>query len=144
MIDHCDCIFMVDNEVLCGLCCGTPCIEGWTHTHLSGRMGRVISSLPASLRFGGALNVDSTGFHANGVRYAKIQCAIFRLRASDQGREGAPRALSVAEINEAFIAPANISEVLPAVQQVHGMQAAGPRRCRPERRRPGVGMIKSR
>jgi hypothetical protein len=95
-------------------------------------MGRVISSLPVSFRFDGSLTVDFTGFHANGVRDARIQYAICHLRASDQGREGAPRALSVAEINKAFIAPANISEVLPATQQVHGVHAAGPRRCRLE------------
>jgi hypothetical protein len=37
---------------------------------------RVISSLTASVRFDGALNVDFTVFHANGISYARIHCPL--------------------------------------------------------------------
>jgi hypothetical protein len=76
---------MVDNEVVCGLCGGALNIEGWTHTNLTGLMGWVIPSLPVSLRFDGAPDVGFTEFHANDVRYARIQCTICHLSAGDQG-----------------------------------------------------------
>jgi tubulin alpha len=135
------CVFMVDNDALCGLCRGALDTEGWTYTNLSGLMGRVISSLTASLRFDGSLNVDFTAFHANDVRDARIQCAICSLCAADEDRDGVPRALSVTEIDKALIAPAKVNEVPPAARQVH---AAGPRRYRPEGHWRGVWMIKNK
>jgi hypothetical protein len=136
MINHSDCRFMVDSAALD--------IEGWTFTNLSGLMGWVTSSLPASLRFDGAINVEFIAFHANGVRCARVQCSICHLCASDQGGEGVPLTLSVAQINKALIAPPKISEVPPAARKLHGGHAVGPRRSHPEEHRRGIGMIKSK
>jgi tubulin alpha len=135
---------MVDNDALCSLCRGRLDIEGWTYTNLSGLMERVNSSLPASLRFDGTVSVDFTTFNENGVRNTRIQWAICPLRVGDQSRRGVSRAFSVAEINKALIAPANISKVPLAARQAHGVHAAMPRRDRPGGRRHGVLMIESK
>uniref|UniRef100_A0A7S1RB59 Uncharacterized protein n=1 Tax=Alexandrium catenella TaxID=2925 RepID=A0A7S1RB59_ALECA len=47
-------------------------IEQPTHTNLNRLMAQIVTSLPASLRFVGALNVDITGFQANLVLYPWI------------------------------------------------------------------------
>ena len=47
-------------------------IERPTHTNLNRLVGQVISSLTASLRFDGALNVDITEFQTNLVPYPRI------------------------------------------------------------------------
>ncbi len=43
-----------------------------THTHTNRLIAQVISSLTASLRFDGALNVDVTEFQTNLVPYPRI------------------------------------------------------------------------
>jgi tubulin alpha len=45
MVNHSDCVLMVDNEALCGLCRGVLDIEGRTSTSLNSFIGRVILSL---------------------------------------------------------------------------------------------------
>jgi tubulin alpha len=65
MIDHSDCAFMVDNEALYDLCRPALDIERPTYTNLNRLIGQVVSSLTASLRFDGALNVDITEFQTN-------------------------------------------------------------------------------
>ena len=47
-------------------------IERPTYTNLNRLLGQVISSLTASLRFDGALNVDITEFQTNLVPYPRI------------------------------------------------------------------------
>merc|ERR1712107_891737 len=47
-------------------------IERPTYTNLNRLLGQIISSLTASLRFDGALNVDITEFQTNLVPYPRI------------------------------------------------------------------------
>ena len=53
---------MVDNEALYDLCRRALDIERPTYTNINRLIGQVVSSLKASLRFDGALNVDFTEF----------------------------------------------------------------------------------
>merc|ERR1712166_774821 len=56
---------MLDNEAIYDICRRCLDIERPTYTNLNRLISQVISSLTASLRFDGALNVDITEFHTN-------------------------------------------------------------------------------
>jgi len=52
---------MVDNEAIYDICRRNLDIERPTYTNLNRLVGQIVSSITASLRFDGALNVDLTG-----------------------------------------------------------------------------------
>jgi tubulin alpha len=61
LLEHTDCAFCLDNEALHDVCQRNLDIERPACTNLNRLIAQVISSLTASLRFDGALNVDVTG-----------------------------------------------------------------------------------
>jgi tubulin alpha len=108
MIDHSDCAFMVDTEELYDLYRRALDIERPTSTNLNRLIGQVISSLTASQRFDGALNVDFTEFQADLVPYARIHfpiCQYTRVISAEKVYHGQ---LSVAEITNTLFEPANM------------------------------------
>merc|ERR1712023_370275 len=62
LLEHTDVTTMLDNEALYDICRRNLDIERPTYTNLNRLISQVISSLTASLRFDGALNVDVTEF----------------------------------------------------------------------------------
>ena len=62
LMEHSDVSFMVDNEALYDICRRNLDVERPTYTNLNRLVAQIISSLTASLRFDGALNVDITEF----------------------------------------------------------------------------------
>ena len=68
---HTDVTNQVDNEALYDICRRNLDIERPTYTNLNRLLAQVISSLTASLRFDGALNVDITEFQTNLVPYPR-------------------------------------------------------------------------
>ncbi|XP_066953220.1 tubulin alpha-1D chain-like [Macrobrachium rosenbergii] len=71
-LEHCEVTFMVDNEAIYDLCRKELDITRPTYTNLNRMIGQVVSSITASLRFDGALNVDLTEFQTNLVPYPRI------------------------------------------------------------------------
>merc|ERR1712183_700312 len=67
-----DCTFCLDNEALYDVCRRNLDIERPTYQNLNRLIAQVISSLTASLRFDGALNVDINEFQVNLVPYPRI------------------------------------------------------------------------
>lgn len=63
---------ILDNEAIYDICRRNLDIERPTYTNLNRLIAQVISSLTASLRFDGALNVDITEFQTNLVPYPRI------------------------------------------------------------------------
>ena len=64
---------MYDNEALYDICRRNLDIERPTYTNLNRLLAQIISSLTASLRFDGALNVDITEFQgAPGVPKGRL------------------------------------------------------------------------
>lgn len=61
-LEHSDCAFMVDNEAIYDLCRRNLDIDRPSYTNLNRLIGQIVSSITASLRFDGALNVDLTEF----------------------------------------------------------------------------------
>ncbi|KAK6913237.1 Tubulin/FtsZ, GTPase domain [Dillenia turbinata] len=72
LLEHTDVSVLLDNEAIYDICRRSLDIERPTYTNLNRLISQVISSLTASLRFDGALNVDVTEFQTNLVPYPRI------------------------------------------------------------------------
>ncbi|TGZ58962.1 hypothetical protein CRM22_009338 [Opisthorchis felineus] len=71
-LEHADCTFMVDNEAVYDICRRSLTLERPTYTNLNQLFSQVVSSVTASLRFQGALNVDLNEFQTNLVPYPRV------------------------------------------------------------------------
>nr|CAD7441760.1 unnamed protein product [Timema bartmani] len=71
-LSNSDCAFIVDNEAIYNICRRKLGIERPSYAHLNRLISQVVSSITASLRFDGALNVDLTEFQTNLVPYPRI------------------------------------------------------------------------
>ena len=72
LLEHNDVTFALDNEAMYDICRRNLDIERPTYTNLNRLVAQVISSITASLRFDGALNVDLQEFSTNLVPYKRI------------------------------------------------------------------------
>ncbi|XP_063216614.1 tubulin alpha chain, testis-specific-like isoform X3 [Bacillus rossius redtenbacheri] len=71
-LEHCEVAFIVDNQAIYEICRRNLNIDRPTYTNLNRLIGQIVSSITASLRFDGALNVDLTEFQTNLVPYPRI------------------------------------------------------------------------
>merc|ERR1712130_498285 len=83
-------------------------IERPTYTNLNRLIAQVISSLTASLRFDGALNVDVTEFQTNLVPYPRIHFMLSSYAPVISAEKAYHEKLSVAELTTACFEPANM------------------------------------
>ena len=81
-------------------------IERPTYTNLNRLIAQVISSLTASLRFDGALNVDLTEFQTNLVPYPRIHFCLSSYAPVISAEKAYHEQLSVAEITMSVFEPA--------------------------------------
>jgi len=72
LLEHNDTTVMLDNEAVYDICRRNLDIERPTYTNLNRVLAQVVSSLTASLRFDGALNVNIAEFQTNLVPYPRI------------------------------------------------------------------------
>ncbi|KAL2460339.1 Tubulin alpha-6 chain [Abeliophyllum distichum] len=79
LLEHTDVAVLLDNEAIYDICRRSLDIERPTYTNLNRLVSQVISSLTASLRFDGALNVDVTEFQTNLVPYPQNPLYAFLL-----------------------------------------------------------------
>ncbi|KAG6903465.1 hypothetical protein C0995_005488 [Termitomyces sp. Mi166 len=71
-LEHSDCSFMVDNEAIYDICKKNLNITSPSLTNLNRLIAQVVSSITASLRFDGSLNVDLNEFQTNLVPFPRI------------------------------------------------------------------------
>merc|ERR1712226_863012 len=108
LLEHTDVTIMYDNEALYDICRRNLDIERPTYTNLNRLLGQIISSLTASLRFDGALNVDITEFQTNLVPYPRIHFMLSSYAPIISAEKAYHEQLSVAEITNSVFEPASM------------------------------------
>ena len=76
LLEHTDCTLVFDNEALYEVANKKLGIAQPSYSNLNRVIAQVISSLTASLRFDGALNVDVTEFPTNLVPYPRLHMLV--------------------------------------------------------------------
>jgi len=71
-LEHSDCSFMVDNEAIYEICKKKLNVPQPSYPNLNRLIAQVVSSVTASLRFDGSLNVDLNEFQTNLVPFPRI------------------------------------------------------------------------
>ncbi|RRT50473.1 hypothetical protein B296_00036313 [Ensete ventricosum] len=105
LLEHTDVAVLLDNEAIYDICRRSLDIERPTYTNLN-RL--VISSLTASLRFDGALNVDVTEFQTNLVPYPRIHFMLSSYAPVISAEKAYHEQLSVAEITNSAFEPSSM------------------------------------
>jgi len=108
LLEHADVAFMLDNEAIYDICKRSLGIEQPTYTNLNRLIAQVISSLTASLRFDGALNVDMNEFQTNLVPYPRIHFMLASYAPVISIEKAYHEKLSVGELTNAVFEPQNM------------------------------------
>merc|ERR1711975_7021 len=108
LLEHTDVCVLLDNEAVYDICRRNLDIERPTYTNLNRLIAQVISSLTASLRFDGALNVDVTEFQTNLVPYPRIHFMLSSYAPVISAEKAYHEQLSVAEVTNSAFEPASM------------------------------------
>ncbi|VDL97515.1 unnamed protein product [Schistocephalus solidus] len=106
-LEHSDCAFMIDNEAIYDVCRRNLDIERPTYTNLNRLIAQIVSSITASLRFDGALNVDLIEFQTNLVPYPRIHFPLSTYAPTVSAEKAYHEQLTISELTNACFEPAN-------------------------------------
>lgn len=105
LLEHLDVGVMLDNEAIYDICRRSLGITRPTYANLNRLIAQVVSSLTASLRFDGALNVDINEFQTNLVPYPRIHFMLSAYAPIVSAEKAYHEELSVSEITSSVFEP---------------------------------------
>ena len=108
LLEHTNVTFCLDNEALYDICGRHLDIQKPTYSNLNRLIAQVISSLTASLRFEGALNVDISEFQTNLVPYPRIQFMLTSYAPIISTDKAHHESFSVAELTSSIFETSNM------------------------------------
>jgi len=111
----------LDNEAIYDICRRSLGIEKPNYTNLNRLIAQVISSLTASLRFDGALNVDVNEFQTNLVPYPRIHFMLSSYAPVISATKVLHEQLNVVDITSAVFEP---SQMMAKCDPRHGKYMA--------------------
>ncbi|KAH7091848.1 tubulin alpha [Auriculariales sp. MPI-PUGE-AT-0066] len=97
-IEHTDCSFMIDNEAVYEICKKSLDVPMPSFTNLNRLIAHVVSSVTASLRFPGSLNVDLNEFQTNLVPFPRIHYPLSTYAPMTSANKSNHEANSVADL----------------------------------------------
>ncbi|XP_025158615.1 tubulin alpha-1 chain isoform X3 [Harpegnathos saltator] len=104
-LEHSEVAFIVDNQAIYELCRRNLNIDRPTYTNLNRLIGQMVSSITASLRFDGALNVDLTEFQTNLVPYPRIHFPLATYAPVLSAEKAGHERVTVSEITSSCFEP---------------------------------------
>jgi len=106
-LEHVDCAFMVDNEAIYDICRKNLGIQSPGFKNLNRLIAQVVSSITASLRFDGSLNVDLNEFQTNLVPFPRIHFPLATYAPIISAAKASHEANSVNELTMSCFEPNN-------------------------------------
>ncbi|XP_072036314.1 tubulin alpha-1C chain-like [Amphiura filiformis] len=106
-LEHSDCAFMLDNEAIYDICRRNLDIGRPSYTNLNRLIAQIVSSITASIRFQGQLNVDLNEFQTNLVPYPRIHFPLVSHAPFISVEKAFHEQLNVTEITNACFEPTN-------------------------------------
>ena len=106
-MEHADVTFLVDNDALFNICRNKLDVERPSYRELNQLIAQVVSSVTASLRFEGALNVDLNEFATNLVPYPRIHFPLATYAPIISAAKSGHEKHSVNELTAACFEPNN-------------------------------------
>jgi len=104
-LEHSDVSFLVDNEAIYEICRRSLDIESPSFLNLNRLISQCVSSITASLRFDGALNVDLSEFQTNLVPYPRIHFPLVTYAPLINVQKAQHEKLTTSEITSACFDP---------------------------------------
>jgi len=108
LLEHTDVAFLLDNEAIYDICKRSLGIEKPNYANLNRLVAQLISSLTASLRFPGSLNVDINEFQTNLVPYPRIHFMLCSYAPIISAENRHHEQLTVADLTNSVFEPANM------------------------------------
>merc|ERR1712038_1350669 len=108
LLDHTEVSLMLDNEAIYAICQKQLDIDRPSYSQLNMVIAKVISSMTASLRFDGELNVDLGEFQTNLVPFPRLHFMTTALSPVISADKATHEAQSVREITDFVFQPASM------------------------------------